>query len=126
MFRELGQLASLMRQLPQLSEMVQQLPKIQQEMNNLQQRLGELTAEGDAGGGMVKVRVNGKMEVVSCTIGDDALSDRELLEDLIRAAANQAMQKVRVQVAEETSKVATTLGVPSFLGAGLTPPDTSA
>ena len=53
MFKGLGQLASLF----------QNLPRIQAEFDGLQQRLGQLVAEGDAGGGMVKVRVNGKLEV---------------------------------------------------------------
>ncbi|HXG09350.1 MAG TPA: YbaB/EbfC family nucleoid-associated protein [Gemmataceae bacterium] len=108
MFKELGQLAGLMRQLPKLKE----------EMERFQQRLGQLTAEGDAGGGMVKVRVNGRMEVLACTLSDEAirLNDREMLEDLIRAAANQALERVRQLVAEESAKVAANLGVPPGMG----------
>jgi hypothetical protein len=120
MFREIGQIASLMKQLPHLTDLMQQLPKIQAEMQALNQRLGQLSAEGDAGGGMVKVRVNGKMEMVGCTITDEALTDRELLEDMIRAANNQAVEKMRVMVAEETSKLAGSLGLPPGMlpGAG--------
>src|SRR5438093_923358 len=55
MLKELGQLAGMMRQ----------LPKIRDEMERLQQRLGQLSAEGDAGGGMVRVKVNGRLEVVA-------------------------------------------------------------
>ena len=69
---------------------------------------------------MVKVTVNGRMEVVQVRLSDEAarLNDREMLEDLIRAAMNQAMQKARMQVAEETSKMATGMGLP----AGMTLP----
>jgi DNA-binding YbaB/EbfC family protein len=104
MFKEIGQLAGVMKQ----------LPKIREEMERLQQRLGQITAEGDAGGGMVKVRVNGRTEVLGCTLSDEAIQsgDKELLEDLITAAVNQAISKVRQQVAEETSKMATGLGLP--------------
>ena len=104
MFKELGQIFGMARN----------LPKIKEEMEKLQQRLGQLIAEGDAGAGMVKVKVNGRMEVVSCHLSDEALkpNDREMLEELIRAATNQALQKVRVLVAEETSKMATGLGLP--------------
>jgi DNA-binding YbaB/EbfC family protein len=107
MFKELGQLAGLMKQ----------LPKIKEEMDRLQQRLAQLVAEGDAGGGMVKVRVNGKLEVLACTISEEALrlNDREMLEDLIRAATNQALDRARRQAAEETSKMAGALGVPAGL-----------
>ena len=70
---------------------------------------------------MVKVRVNGKMEVLSCTLSEEALklNDGELLEDLITAAVNQALEKVRRQVAEETGKMATGLGVPGRRGQGV-------
>jgi DNA-binding YbaB/EbfC family protein len=81
-------------------------------MDKLQKRLGEIAAEGDAGAGMVKVRANGRMEVVRVTISDEAmaLNDRELIEDMIASATNQALEKVRDQAAEETSKLAAGLG----------------
>jgi DNA-binding YbaB/EbfC family protein len=104
MFKEIGQLASLMKN----------AGKLREEMGKLQQRLGQLTAEGDAGGGMVKVTVNGNLEVVSCRISDECmkLNDREMLEDLTRAAANQALKRGRQLAAEETGKMATGFGLP--------------
>src|SRR6516164_3340129 len=104
MFKEMGQMLGLMRN----------LPKIREEVEKLQQRLGQLTAEGDAGAGMVRVKINGRMEILTCRISDEALklNDREMLEDLIRAATNQAIQKVRQLAAEETSKMAGGLGLP--------------
>jgi DNA-binding YbaB/EbfC family protein len=108
MFKELGQLAGLMRQ----------LPRIKEEMERLQQRLGQLVAEGDAGGGLVKVRVNGRLEMIACTISEDALrlGDREMLEDLVRAASNQALDRARQLVNEETGKMAANLGLPPGMG----------
>jgi DNA-binding YbaB/EbfC family protein len=108
MFKEIGQFAGLLKQ----------LPKIREEMDKLQQRLGEITAEGDAGAGMVRVKVNGKMEMLSCTISDELmqLNDREMLEDLIRAATNQAMERVRKSVQEETGKMASGFGLPAGMG----------
>jgi DNA-binding YbaB/EbfC family protein len=104
MFDKLGQIASLMKN----------LPKIQEEMGKLQGRVAQITVEGDAGAGMVKAKVNGNLEVLSCVISDDALKggDKELLEDLIRAAMNQAIQKAKLAAAEETTKMATGLGLP--------------
>src|SRR5437016_4046575 len=98
----------------QIFGMLRNLPKMKEEMQKLQQRLGQITAEGDAGGGMVRAKVNGQMEVLACSISDEALrgNDKELLEDLIRGAVNQALHKVRMQVAEETSKAAGGLGLP--------------
>jgi hypothetical protein len=108
LFKGLGQFAGLMRQ----------LPRIKEEMERLQERLGQLSAEGDAGGGMVRVRVNGRMEVVSCSLSDEVmqLHDREMLEDLIRAATNQALERIRKQVAEETGKMAQGFGLPPGMG----------
>lgn len=102
MFKEIGQFATLMKQ----------LPKIREEMEKLQQRLGQVSAEGDAGGGMVKVTANGRMEIVACRIAEEAMKDRELMEDMIRAAVNQAIERVRKKSAEETQKMATELGLP--------------
>jgi len=104
MFKEIGAIAGLFKN----------LPKIREEMEQLQGRLAQITVDGDAGGGMVKVKVNGRLELQACVLSDEAmkLNDKELLEDLIVAATNQAMQKARQQVAEQTAKVATGLGLP--------------
>lgn len=102
MFEKLGQLAGL----------VKNLPKMQEEMSKLQGRIALIVADGDAGGGMVKAKVNGQMEVVACVISDELmkLNDKELLEDLVRSAINQAIKKARETVAEETAKMASGLG----------------
>ncbi len=102
-FKGIGQIASLLGN----------LPKLQEEMAKLQQRVAQITAEGDAGAGMVRVRVNGKMEMLSCTISEEALrlNDREMLEDLIKAATNQALEKARALLKEETGKMATGFGL---------------
>jgi DNA-binding YbaB/EbfC family protein len=101
MFEKLGQIASLMKN----------LPRMQEEMAKMQANLGKILVEGDAGGGMVKAKVNGHMEIVACVISAEAMKDRELLEDLVRAAINQAIQKAKQAVAEETSKMASGLGI---------------
>ncbi|SRR6266849_1224170 len=105
--KDLGQLVSLMTKLPSID-------KIKEEAERMQQRLAEIQAEGDAGAGMVKVRVNGRMEVQACQISDEAmkLNDKEMLEDLIAAAVNQAIARARQLAAEETGKMASNLGIP--------------
>jgi DNA-binding YbaB/EbfC family protein len=104
MFKEMGQIFQLMRNLPKLKE----------EAERIKNNLAQLTAEGDAGAGMVRVRVNGKMEVLQCQISDEALQlgDKEMLEDLVRSATNQALEKVRKLAHEETTKLAAGLGLP--------------
>ncbi len=107
MFGDLGKLAGLLTK----------TNKIREEMEKLQERLGRLTAEGTAGGGMVTVKVNGKFAVLGCRLSDEAvkLQDREMLEDLIAAAANQAVEKARQLIADETQKMAAELGLPPGL-----------
>jgi DNA-binding YbaB/EbfC family protein len=103
-FRNIGNMASLMRN----------LPKLQEEMAKMQASLAQITAEGDAGAGMVKVKANGKLEVTALTISDEAmkLQDREMLEDLVRGAVNQALNKAREAVGAETAKVGAAMGLP--------------
>jgi DNA-binding YbaB/EbfC family protein len=106
MFKEMGQLMGLMKN----------VGKIKEEMANLQGRLGRIEADGEAGAGMVKVRVNGQLELLKVSLTDESLKDREMLEDLVVAACNQALKKVRELVAEETQKMATGLGLPPGMG----------
>jgi DNA-binding YbaB/EbfC family protein len=107
-----------LKQLGQMAGLLTALPKIKEEMERLQHRLGQIVADGDAGGGMVKVRFNGKLEMLSCSLSEEVfqLRDREMLEDLIRSATNQAMERARQQAAEEAGKMAADLGMPSGLG----------
>jgi DNA-binding YbaB/EbfC family protein len=107
MFKELGQLTSLMRN----------MGKLREEAERFQAKLGDIRAEGSAGGDMVTVRVNGRMEILSVKIADTApLQDREMLEDLICSATNTALAKVREQVNQEAQNMAATLGVPPGMG----------
>ena len=72
-------------------------------MGGLQEKMEQLKAnargEGVAGGGLVKVVVSGDLQVQSITIAPGAMDDRELLEDLLRAALNDALAAVQVQIA---------------------------
>jgi hypothetical protein len=104
MFEGLGQLANIMKALPRIREQAAQL----------QARVGQINVDGDAGAGMVKVKMNGRMELTTCTLSDEVLklNDREMLEDLIKSAVNQAIGRAQQKVAEETQKMATDLGLP--------------
>ncbi len=104
----LGQFAKIMGQLPT------SLKNLKEEAERMQQRLEQTVLEGDAGAGMVKVRMNGRMVVLGYTISPEALAlnDREMLEDLITAATNQALEKVRQTMREETSKLTGGIGLP--------------
>ena len=103
--RNMGQMASVLRN----------LPRLQEEMSQMQARLSQVVAEGDAGAGMVKAKANGKMELIGLAISDEAMKfqDREMLEDLVRGAVNQALNKAREAVAAETAKMGASLGLPA-------------
>src|ERR687890_561484 len=95
--------------------------KIQEEVQKFNASVGQITAEATAGAGYVTVKVNGRMEVQSVRISEDALklNDREMLEDLVAAATNQALNKVRELLAQESAKMAQNIGLPpGMLGGG--------
>jgi nucleoid-associated protein EbfC len=111
MFKELGAMMNLLGN----------RGKIQEEIQKFQAQVGQITAEATSGAGYVTVKVSGKLEVLSVRISEEAmkLNDREMLEDLIAAATNQALNKVRQQLAEESAKMAANLGLPpGMLGGG--------
>ena len=84
------------------------IQKVQKEMEKLQEALEDMTVEGSAGGGMVSVTVNGKQKVFSIKIDPEVVTpeDVEMLEDLIVAATNQALDKSREMAQEEMQKIA--------------------
>jgi DNA-binding YbaB/EbfC family protein len=89
--------------------------KIQEQMGAIQEKLGELRITGSAGGGMAEIDMNGKMDVLEVRIAADAMEDREMLEDLVTAAFNNAMEKVRAAVNQEMGSMIPG-GIPGFPG----------
>ena len=85
-----------------MMNMMGKVKEMQSKMQEAQDKLGEITAEGEAGAGMVKAVVNGKKEVLSIEVEPDIFTpqDAKLTQDLIVAAINTAMRKV-----DELSKV---------------------
>ena len=94
--------------------------KVQEAVRAFQEKVGTITAEASSGAGYVTVKVNGKFEVLSVRISEEAmkLNDREVLEDLVAGATNQAVAKVRQQLAEESGKMAAEMGLPPGLLVG--------
>lgn len=96
MFKGLGQFATLMKQAQGMREKI----------DESKERIANLKCDGEAGGGMVRVTVGGTMRVLNCSIDPSLIQtgDREMLEDLIVAATNQAMEKlVELQTKEMSS-----------------------
>ncbi len=84
-----------------MADMFGKLNDMQAKVKEAQEKLGEVTVEADAGGGMVKVKANGKRELISIDIDKDVIDpeDKEMLEDLVVAGVNKALEK-----AEEAGK----------------------
>lgn len=84
-------------------DMMGKVKEMQTKMQEAQEKLGEITAEGEAGGGMVKARVNGKKELLSIEVEPELFKpeDARLTQDLIVAAVNNALRKVEEEAREE-------------------------
>ena len=77
-----------------MTQLLKQARDVQKKIEEVQNELDDLVIEGDSGGGMVKVVVNGKQQILELTIDQDAIKeDKELLEDLIISAVNNALTK---------------------------------
>jgi DNA-binding YbaB/EbfC family protein len=90
--------------------------KIQEQMAVFQEKLAGITVTGSAGGGMVEIDLNGKIELLAVRISPDAAEDREMLQDLVAAAFNAAMEKVREAVNREMGALTGGLGLPPGAG----------
>jgi len=86
--------------------------KIQEQMSGFQEKLGGIWATGAAGGGLVEIDINGKLEVQAVRIAAPAMEDVEMLQDLIMAAFTDSMAKVKDAI---SSEVGANLGM-SFPG----------
>ena len=78
-----------------MQQLMRQAQKMQQQMTEMQEKLDAEEYEAAAGGGMVQVKVSGKRELTSITIDPQVIDpdDAEMLEDLIKAAVNEALRK---------------------------------
>jgi len=95
---------------------MKQAKKMQERMGKLQQELETRTIEAQAGGGMVKVVVNGKFEIVSLQIEKDVVNpeDIEMLQDLIVAAVNEGIRKAQEMASGEMAKITGGLNIPGL------------
>jgi len=97
-----------MKMLKQMQQMQTKLAKVQEDLDREQ-------IEASAGGGAVKAVVTGQQKMVSITIDPDVAGDVEMLQDLVVAAVNEAMDRSRAVAAERMQSVAAGLGLPPGL-----------
>jgi len=91
--------------MPNLGDMMKQIQQAGEKMQDVQKQLEKIVAYGEAGGGMVKVSVSGKQKVLSLTIDPDIMDDPEMVQDLVLAAVNNALDESARLAQEEISKV---------------------
>jgi len=103
-----------MGSLGNLADLMRGAQELQKKMAELEERLGGQTVEGRAGGDMVRVVANGRSEVVGIEIDPSLMTaeDREMLQELLVAAANQALARARELSQEEMRKVLGGLSLP--------------
>jgi DNA-binding YbaB/EbfC family protein len=99
-----------------LTSLIKQAKQLESRLAGVRDELRVKRASGTAGGGLVELEVNGLEEVIRCKIDPSLLSggDRELLEDLVCAAANQAIDKAKQLHAEAMRSFAGGFGVPGL------------
>lgn len=102
-----------------MQQMMQKAQKMQKKMAELQEEAGQIEVQGAAGGGVVKITMTCKGEVKALNIDPSLMSDKEMLEDMIIAAANDARVKADQTMAEATQKAMNDMGIPpGMLGGG--------
>jgi hypothetical protein len=97
--------------------LLKQAQEMQSKIADLQKQLEEIEVAGQSGGGMVTVTLNGKGLMLRVSVDPSFLKpdDREVVEDLIVAAHNDAKAKLEQRTAEEMSKLTGSLGLPAGL-----------
>ena len=99
-----------------MQKMMKQMQKMQRDMEKMQAEAAEKTVEATSGGGAVTITVSGNQEVKAVKINPDAvdLDDIEMLEDMVMAAANEALEKSKEMVAGELSKLTGGMNIPGL------------
>lgn len=97
-------------------EVLKQAQEMQSRLARLQEELAGKTVEASSGGGMVTVVANGRQEVVSVRIEKEVVTpnDVDLLQDLVRAAINEALARSREMMAAEMAKITGGINLPGL------------
>ena len=93
--------------------MMKQAQKMQADMQKAQEEIANMEVEGQSGGGMVKVLMNGRHEVRRVELDDSLMEDdKDMIEDLLAAAVNDAVRKIETQSSERMSGVTAGMNLP--------------
>jgi DNA-binding YbaB/EbfC family protein len=96
-----------------MGNMMRQAQKMQEDMQKAQEEIANMEVEGQSGGGMVKVLMNGRHEIRKVDLDDSLMSDdKEMIEDLLAAAVNDAVRKIEQQSKDKMSGLTAGLNLP--------------
>lgn len=100
---------------PNLNDLMKQAQQMQEKMQQAQADLANKEVEGESGAGMVKVMMNGRHDVRRVSIDDSLLKeDKEILEDLLAAAVNDAVRKIESSNRDAMSGLTAGMDIPGF------------
>ncbi len=107
-----------MKGMPNMGQIMKQAQKFQTKMAKLQEELSDKKVEASAGGGMVTVVANGGQDVLSISIDPEVVDpdDVEMLQDLIMAAVNDALNKAKAMMNEEMGQLTKGMNIPGMPG----------
>jgi len=95
-----------------MGNMMKQAQKMQEDMQKAQEEIANMEVEGQAGGGMVKVSMNGRHELRSVSIDESVMDDKEMIEDLVAAAVNDAVRKIESESSSKMSGITSGMNLP--------------
>jgi DNA-binding YbaB/EbfC family protein len=95
-----------------IAGLMQQAQKMQQDMQKAQEELANMVVTGEAAGGMVKVTMTGKHAVTRVQIDPSLMDDQEMLEDIVTAAINDAVNRIATETAERMSSMTAGINLP--------------
>ena len=100
-----------------LGDLMKQAQQLQTKLTRIQEEAGNKTVEASAGGNMITVVINGRLELMSLHIDQSVMEggDIEMLQDLVIAAVNEGIRKAQKMMAEEMGKVAGGLKIPGLM-----------
>ncbi|TYT75133.1 YbaB/EbfC family nucleoid-associated protein [Desulfobotulus mexicanus] len=99
-----------------MGQMMKQAQKMQQQMEKMQAEMADKTVEASAGGGMVRVVANGKQQILSIHMEKEVVDpeDVEMLQDLVQAAVNDALQKSQEMMAAAMGQLTGGMKIPGL------------
>jgi len=99
-----------------MQQMVKQAQKMQRQMEEMQKNLAEKTLEVSAGGGAIKLTINGEKQITALTISPDVVDpdDVEMLQDLVISAVNEAFRQMDETVNSQMSQITGGMNMPGL------------